>query len=469
MAKRKQSAKQRAASLRNLRKARRARKGAGESPKKRKRAKRAKTKTVRARARRSSPKRRRARRVAAETPKRRRRRRTAASRKRGATEAPRKRRRRARRAVAQTPKRRRRRSRARDWPGQPRRHAKAARKGWKPRRRKSHPHYKPRTRARRAGKKVRTKSGKYRTRKQIAASRRNIRKAQAARGGRKSVASHYRAHTKRGSRSAAIIPVAAESRRRRRRARRNPINATELVIGAFTGLSGFLIADVFDRFLATHALTGTAVPYVDTPPTTGDYPGLYNATAICAPMDMKRWLLGSAVTIGLPLGIAYMIKSDTARTSLQLMAFGAFVRIVGKGAIDGIAKLTNTNMVGQRLYDGEMRSQVLAANGGTFPATVQLPTAGLGKALGAKPPCAPCDAAKAGAGYPSIPRETTATAATPPAQAQMQPPPAQLPPPAAATAPPVFQTQVLTGVPRRATSGAAAPSRRRFNWGDQDS
>jgi hypothetical protein len=259
----------------------------------------------------------------------------------------------------------------------------------------------------------------------------------------------------------------------KRGAMENPMTSGELILGGFTGLLGFLAADVVDRLLATHALTDKGTKdaqgnelYADNPSTTGDYTGLYNATAICAPMDVKRWLVGVGAMAGLPLLAAHFVKNDMARSGLQFFGFAAGVRIVGKGLTDLVAGMLTTNPIGQQLYDGEMRAAALKANNGNPAATAlaSLPSAGLGRPrLGAAAPgCAPC-ADKTGAGYPSMPREVAAPAASTPAPGpatQMAPPPAPPPAPPA----PAFPNQVST-----LTGAAGAPKLNRFAWGDPNS
>jgi hypothetical protein len=246
----------------------------------------------------------------------------------------------------------------------------------------------------------------------------------------------------------------------------NPMGGAELFIGGVMGLVGFLTADLMDRVIVTHALTVNPTPgangvvrYIDTPPTTGNYPNIYNATAICAPMDWRRWLAGVAIS-GVPISIAHFVKAPNGRAALQFFGFAAGVRIFGKGLIDLVAKVTSSNPVGQRLYDGEMRAMALHANSGatTGPGgdLSNLPSAGLGrpKTLGAAD-CAPCaDKATAGAGYPSLPREvaTAAAASGGAPQANVVAPP---PPPPAPTAQPA--SSGLFGTPQTRPN--------RFNWG----
>jgi hypothetical protein len=401
--------------------------------------------------------------------------RAAKAKRRGASETPRKKRRKGKRRAkaAEAPKRKRkkakrktakrrrksRKSHASEWRGQPRRHAKAAKKGHARRRRRL------------GVTKKRKSSGKRKrkaTRKQIAAARRNIKKAHAARRGRMA-SQGFR------SRSSRREDYAAEKRRhgRRRSARRNPsqygLTGGELFVASIFGTLGFLGGDAVDRFIATHSLTDKGTKdangmelYADNPPATGSYQGLFNPTAICAPMDLARWAAG----LGVPAAtfvVANFVKAPMVRASMQFAAFGWGVRIVGKGAIDAIAMLTKGTGAGQRLYDGEMRAGVLKANNGNQQAAelASLPSAGLGRApqLG-KADCAPCE--QKNLGYPSMPRETAPPAATtaPPTQTPTPPPQVAPPPPPPPMAPPpgIF-TNNLTGVPN-------GMKRDRFNWGD---
>jgi hypothetical protein len=384
------------------------------------------------------------------SPKRRRARRSKAS------ETPKRRRKRARKNPAPKRRRKRRKSHASDWPGQRVRHRKAAKKGWAKRRRR---HAAPKKRRSSGHRKAR------RTKKQIAAARRNIRKAHAHRR------SKYASQGRR-SRSSRREDYASDRRRRRRRgrSRRNPsqygLTGGELIVASIFGTIGFLAGDAVDRGLATHQLTdkGTKDPttgqelFADTPPTTGAYAGLFNPTAICAPMDAKRWIVGLLVPAA-TFAVAAAVKAPMARASMQFAAFGYGVRVVGKGAIDALAVLTKGTSVGLRLYDGEARASVLKANNGNqqAPELGLFPAAGLGTPQLTEP-CAPC-ADKAGAGYPSMPRQTvdTSTSSAPNVTVSTPAPPPPPPPP---QAPPTqIRTTQLTGVP----NGASRPDR--YNWG----
>lgn len=271
---------------------------------------------------------------------------------------------------------------------------------------------------------------------------------------------------------------------RRKGAMENPMTGVELFVGGVTGVVGFLTADFIDRLMATHSLTVATAPtattagtYTDTPPSTGDYAGLYNATAICAPMDAKRWIAG-ILTAGVPITIAHFISAPTGRAALQFFGVAAGFRIVGKAMIDLVAMVSKNTQLGQQLYDGEMRAEMLKSNGGAQTGSggslATLPSAGLGRArLGAGCACGgQCDKCKTGAGYPpvrtgagypSMPREV----ASPQAPAPPPPPPATVTSPSALiegtstrTAPPPLNPNqsTLTGVPR---------TRSRFgSWGD---
>jgi hypothetical protein len=262
------------------------------------------------------------------------------------------------------------------------------------------------------------------------------------------------------------------SRGRRRGAMENPMTGVEIFVGSITGLAGFGLADFVDRVLATHALTDKSTKdangyelYADNPPADGDYVGLFNATAICSPMDWKRWvfgLLGAAA----PLGLAQLVSAPTARSALQFFGFGYGVRVVGKGVIDGVAALARHTGFGQRLYDGEMRAAVLKANNGNNQANdlASLPSAGLGapKQL-AGAPCKDCGD-KTGAGYPSMPRETIDGKSTqnPSGNGGMTNPT----PPAPATPPPAFSPGPLTGVPKN--GAPVAVKKNPYAWGAPD-
>lgn len=213
--------------------------------------------------------------------------------------------------------------------------------------------------------------------------------------------------------------------------------------------------------LATHPLTDKGTKdasgnelYADNPPATGSYAGLYNPTAITAPMDWKRW----ANAVGVPavgFVVAHFIEAPTFRSALQFFSFGYGVRGFGKGIIDLAAKIATNYGFGQRLYDGEMRASVLAANQGNPNAAAlsSLPAASSQAQAGA------AGVPRVGAGWPSMPREpgavSTATGTpTPPAAPAPPLPPAVatqtpiLTPPVSSMVPASQQQSALRGVPR---------------------
>lgn len=256
----------------------------------------------------------------------------------------------------------------------------------------------------------------HQSRKARAASLRNLKKARAAlrHGGRR-----HSGHRARETYMEAMV---------------NALTGTEIVIGAFTMTFWFMVTDFVDRLVATHALTDKGTKdasghelYADTPPTSGDYAGLFNATAICAPMNVWRWVVGLGGMTGVPFLISFAVSNDVGRSALQAASAGAGIRIVGKALIDLVAYITMWNPLGQQLYDGEMRAQVYAS-GNTDPLT-SLPSTGLGgteKKAGTGE--APKDKdGKVGTAWPSMPRETAnagSTATTGGNEGGAPPPPA---------------------------------------------
>lgn len=256
----------------------------------------------------------------------------------------------------------------------------------------------------------------------------------------------------------------------------NPLSGTELFVGGLTLLAGFLVADVNDRYWATHALTDKNAKdaagnelYADAPPADGNYAGLFNATAVLAPYDWKRWAAG-AVGTAAPFIIAAFVKAPTGRSALQFFGFGFGARFLGKALIDLVAMATKKTKYGQQFYDAEMRAASMKAGANGYPLS-SLPSTGLG-APGCG--CANCSTGiGACCGYVS-----------PSSQAPSPPPP---PPPASG---PTTQQQPMnpppaTGAPTRAfapalnppaavhvdksTGAAGVPVKKNpFNWGYDD-
>lgn len=267
----------------------------------------------------------------------------------------------------------------------------------------------------------------------------------------------------------------------------------ETFIGAITAAFGFIGADLLDRLIATHPLTVTTnkdaaghIIYQDTPPTTGQYVGLFNGAAVVAPMDWQRWLGGGLVTL-VPLGLAFWPIKGTSpklRASMQMFAFGAGARWLGKGLIDAMSALFSYTCLGQRLYDPEIRARALVkVNGNLQDASLTgFPPTGLGRprinqiapsfvrqlsaGTGQTQRCGKCGKTGVGACCGTIagccPPAQASAGASPVLTSGAQPPPA---------APPARGPQTVAGVP---SDGLAAPRMYQattpnpFGWGSTD-
>ena len=192
-------------------------------------------------------------------------------------------------------------------------------------------------------------------------------------------------------------------RRREHYMAENPLEGAQIIVGVITGGAGAFVAELADRYLATHALTDKNAKdasgnelYADTPPTSGAYANLMNPAAIVAPMNITRWGVGAGI-LGLgPIVVAHWVRSPTGRAGLQMFGFGALLRTTAKGVGDLFAKLTTKYAWGQRLFDAEMRAASL--NGSSSYPVASLPSTGLGRsALQPKPRCG-CNSCKAGLG-----------------------------------------------------------------------
>lgn len=144
----------------------------------------------------------------------------------------------------------------------------------------------------------------------------------------------------------------------------------------FTGLSGFVLGGVsvglFDRMAATHPLvagqSGTTGAWNDAP-AAGQ---LYNAEAVQAPIwSSVTRLLVAAVAIATPFGIAAAVKGPRAKTFFQLYGFGSLAVTAVKGINDVIALAASQSSFGARLYAPEIMAQsdtaALKVNGSPLP------------------------------------------------------------------------------------------------------
>jgi hypothetical protein len=200
----------------------------------------------------------------------------------------------------------------------------------------------------------------------------------------------------------------------------NPLSGVEWVVVAITGVAGFGTMDLIDRILATHALVEPLHPgtdpdsgklWGDLPPTTGSYAGLYNATAVLAPMDWKRWLAGIGVT-ATPIIVANFISAPIGRSAFQLFGIGAGLRFAGKAFQDFMAWALKKTGFGQRIFDGEMRAAALRGSKGDHVTMKgSFPISGLGAAEEQLP--APDGVGAPTNGYPGGAPENTGIAGAP--------------------------------------------------------
>ncbi len=176
----------------------------------------------------------------------------------------------------------------------------------------------------------------------------------------------------------------------------NPMTGAEFIVVGITGVFGFGLGSLADRYLATHAQTDTKTTstggyeiYTDAPPAGS----LYNSEAPLAPMNLVRWGVGLGVPIVLCVG-SHFIGGPWAKTVMQGAAVGWGLRTVGKGLDDMLGSVLKKTGLGQRLYGSEIMIanaldavKAVPANPAATPPTVagQLPpmsTAGTGGTLG---------------------------------------------------------------------------------------
>jgi hypothetical protein len=268
----------------------------------------------------------------------------------------------------------------------------------------------------------------------------------------------------------------------------NPMSAAEYFIGGGSMIIGGLVAEVADRFAATHALTMVAKPFNPTGPNTATtdatqaatdpngkiiymdvpdagaatmwspYNGMKNGAAIAAPMGLKRWIVAGAVVVvpfvgGIPLAKYGHYKSAAF---FNFLGFGAAVRTGVKSLGDLLAFALKGTGFGQRIYDGEARAQALKAGAG---AEQYLPSTGLGRANvkgvagcgdGCCGGCGPCKQKAAAQQQPP------STQQQPPSQ-QQQPPPPPPPPTVVQVQPPGGQQVPVPVQPGGGGQGVPVP------------
>jgi hypothetical protein len=237
----------------------------------------------------------------------------------------------------------------------------------------------------------------------------------------------------------------APKRRRRRnparRRRSNPIDGwKEMGAGVLGVALGYVIASGGDRFVMTHALTGSIVNgqanLTDTPPAGS----IYNSEAMSLPLWSSWQRIGvAAVSVGIPLFAASKVKSSAWKSFFQLAGFGALARTAGKAADDGIAalamKMPNPTLV--RLYAPEMAAINAIASGQQASAPAGTFARLLGRFLGDTIPATDTGTHPCPEGYTlDVGGSTCSTpnVLPPPPATQTVPPPA--PPPSGGGEPP---------------------------------
>ena len=244
----------------------------------------------------------------------------------------------------------------------------------------------------------------------------------------------------------------------------NPLTGVELFIGTLTGLMGFGTADVVDRLIATHALTGvtsgTLTAYTDVPPTANPaqgtkatYGSLFNSTAVCAPMNLERWGVGLLIS-GVPILIGHFVSAPVGRSSLQFFGFGALMRVAGKGLIDMVVACKATRRAS---VSTQASARGVYANDGTAAARPwamtgprRTPRAGRARSAhaGMQDRCG-CGMRRHGCGYRVVPSHEATLAGAPEARPR---------------APAATGWRRIRGVP---AGTGFRPSPGVYNWGEK--
>lgn len=206
------------------------------------------------------------------------------------------------------------------WHGDSAGHSKAAKKGWKARRRGKKVSEARRTAGRRPSRRRTTEEARV-----LSAARRPSKHRRSKHAAhRKPHHQHRRGHAHRAS----------EARRAPRRyaARAVPSlqsiarTAGELGIEVGTAFAGFLLADTVDRFLATYNPSSAKKPGADK--FTSDGAGtLGNALNVASPPDLLRWGALGAMAL-LPIGGSLFVKHKATRAAIEGVGIGAALKLV---------------------------------------------------------------------------------------------------------------------------------------------
>ena len=286
-----------------------------------------------------------------------------------AKKAPRRRRRKARRAharemvVAEAPKKRRRRRKAKK-AAAPKRRRRSAKRRAAPRRR--------RRRSSGASATVRASVRKRRSRRAkpgtiritLATPKRKTSRRRRRSSARRRKTGSRRRKARRSSRrsrsTSLVLPAMGEfmSNPLGEHPLSNPLSGGEMALALVTGALGYAAADVLDRFLATNAatpLTGAAA--------SNAILGIPSVTRIAAQVGLTA----------APMALAYFVHQPMGRAALQGMALGSGFHLLGqltKALVFGKA-LAGNNTVAMQLYP-----DVVGAEAANASATAAAPTTG---------------------------------------------------------------------------------------------
>jgi len=156
-------------------------------------------------------------------------------------------------------------------------------------------------------------------------------------------------------------PIANPIRHRRHmRRHRNPFfgnpleGPMEVVAGLFGVGSGYAVADLVDRMLATHPLAPAGSGFTDTP-AAGQ---IYDSEAPLLPIWSDPIRLAAAVGIIFTPGLASrFVKNAKFKAFLQLAAYGAGARVAGKAMGDALATFGSSNQYVLQAYAPEVAAQ----------------------------------------------------------------------------------------------------------------
>ena len=295
--------------------------------------------------------------------------------------APRRKRRRARASeTAVATPRRRKRTLKNPWYKQPRRHAKAAKKGWRKRRsaaRRRHAAPTRRVSRRRPRTIVASGRGRARRRGSKRSTPINIKVSLAPRkrrsSKRRASPKRHKSHARRRHAHAHYTPashqLAADSY-----ALANPLSGSELLLLGVSGLIGYGLADFAGRYMETTAVAAGGA--ANSVPTGATLPN-DQATIGWPSWQAMATQFGLAA---LPMIGASFVDSPWGRAGLQGVGLGAGFALFGNIARNAMAQLIGSTALGQQLYLAEYEAQSAATAGaGTQPIGLSGRLRGMGR------------------------------------------------------------------------------------------